>query len=207
MVAQSPEISSSTQDSTGTPFKKGIWLTGIAGSISSGTALTDTTAQRIFNNSYGINLSTGRFIKDRWAAGLIFAASRQSNKQFVVRESETLFIGPLVQHYLSDSETGSIFFTFSPGFSSFRERIELERNGLTQERKVSGSGFGVIGGIGYSYVLHRRIAFDLRLNISNAWINAKTETQPSGDARSENIQIGDISFSFGFNVLLDSFFF
>ena len=207
MAAQSPEIAHSVQDTTGTPFKKGIWLTGIAGSISSGTALTDTTAQRIYNNSYGINLSTGRFFKDRWAAGMIFTASRQSNKQFVVRESESLFIGPLVQHYLSESETGSIFFTFSPGFSSFRERIELERNGITQERKASGSGFGILAGIGYSYVMHRRIAFDLRLNISNAWINATSEIQPAGSTTTENIQIGDISFSFGFNVLLDSFFF
>ncbi|MEJ2005583.1 MAG: hypothetical protein P8X57_11595 [Cyclobacteriaceae bacterium] len=195
------------EDSLGTPFYKGTWITGIAGSISSGSALTDTTSNRIYNNSYGFNLSTGRFFKDRWMAGLIFQANRQNSEQFIIMESEQLFIGPHIQHYISKSHTGSIFFSFSPGFSSFRQKTEMRQNGLSQEQKIKGNGFGVIMGFGYSYLLHRRIAFDLRMNLSNSWINAETESQPSGSRTNQSIQVGELSFSFGFNVLLDSFFF
>jgi len=205
-IAQS-EAGNQERDSLETPFKKKIWLTGIAGSISSGTALTDTTSQRIFNNSFGINLSTGRFIRDRWMIGAIFRTSRQNSEQFVIRESESLFVGPLVQHYVSDNEIGSLFFSLAPGYASFRESIELNRNGVTLNQKASGSGFGMLLGIGYSYVLHRRIAFDIRMNLFNSWLSSERSLQPSGDTVQQNVQLGDLSFSFGFNVLLDSFFF
>ena len=201
------QVKLDTTDILGTPFKKKVWLTGIAGSFSSGSALTDTTTQRVFSNSFGIDLSTGRFVRDRWLVGLLFQTSKESSRQFIIRESEDLFIGPLIQHYLIDDEIGSIFLSFSPGYASLRESTQVERNGIIQREKARGDGFAMVMSAGYSYVMHRRIAFDIRMNISNAWITAERTSEPSGVRTNQSVQVGNISFSFGFNVLLDSFFF
>ena len=51
------------------------------------------------------------------------------------------------------------------------------------------------------------IAFDIGLNVNNYWLNTKQESLPLGSSSKESIMINGINFFFGFNVLLDDFFF
>ena len=193
---------SSTQDEVTTPFRKGRWLTGLSGSISSTSTRLDTVQGTNFANQYALELSTGRFFKDRWLAGLTFRAERNSSEEFVVRDSESLFIGPLISHYFSDSKLGSVFILFSPGFTRFRDKTAIEQNGVVTQELIKGQGFGMLLNLGYSYVVHDRIAFDLGLSVSSNWINGRRESEPTGENRKENFRVGGIAFSFGFNVLL-----
>ncbi|NMM47601.1 hypothetical protein [Marinigracilibium pacificum] len=194
-------------DSTTTPFLKGKWISGLSGTISSGTTISDTTTQRGFNNNYGINLSTGRFMKDRLLVGAIFNATRQNSTEIIERNAEQLFVGPLVSYYISKSEQGSLFFSLSPGYSSYLDEIAIVRNGIRQGEKVKGDGFAIYFRFGYAYAIHRRILLELGLNITNSWINAERISFPSNDSSQDKLQLGSLSFSFGFNVLLDDFFF
>lgn len=195
------------EDSITTPFRKGRWLTGLSGSISSGSTKFDTASTRAFTNQYSFNFTTGKFIKDQWLLGGIFKMQRNNSRQFVDLESESLLIAPLLSYYLSNHTQGSIFFSIAPGYAIFREKTVVLVGGVPSQEILNGGGFGLFVQFGYSYVLHDRIAFDLGLGLNSAWANAKRELEPGKAGNKVNIHTGTLLFSFGFNVILDEFFF
>jgi hypothetical protein len=202
--AFSQEIS---EDSIATPFRKGRWLTGLSGSISSGSIKFDTASTRAFTNQYSFDFTTGKFIKDQWLLGGIFKMQRNNSRQFVDLESESLLIAPLLSYYLSNNTQGSIFFSIAPGYARFREKTVVQVGGAPSQEALKGGGLGLFVQFGYSYVLHDRIAFDLGLGLNSAWVNAKRELEPGMAGNKVNMYTGTLLFSFGFNVILDEFFF
>ncbi len=196
-----------SEDSVTTPFRKGRWLTGLSGGISSGNTKLDTASRRAFTNQYSFNFSTGKFFKDRWLLGGILKMQRDNSRQFVDLESETLLIAPLLSYYLSKNTQGSIFFSIAPGYARFREKTIVLAGGSPSQETLKGGGFGLFVLLGYSYVLHDRIAFDLGLGLTSVWANADREIEPGKAGNKVNIYTGNLLFSFGFNVILDEFFF
>ncbi|QCX00615.1 hypothetical protein FGM00_11060 [Aggregatimonas sangjinii] len=194
-------------DSLDTPFRKGRWLTGLSGSISSNTNKTGISEEKTITNEFGLNFSTGRFIKDRWLLGGKINTDRASSAGSVDRATESLFIGPFVSHYLSTNERGSLFTTLSTGYVRYREETQLNTLQASTELSSEGGGFGTLVGLGYSYVIHDKIAFDIGFNLNLFWIGVDQEELPSGMISSQNIAISNIAFTFGFNVILDDFFF
>ena len=59
--------------------------------------------------------------------------------------------------------------------------------------------------LGYSYVIFDRIAFDIGVSVASRWLNVERTQQPADIVFSDDINLRDISFSFGFRVLLDKF--
>ncbi len=196
-----------TTDSTTTPFREGRWLTGLSGSISSNTNKVTSADEKTTTNEFGLSFSTGRFIKDRWLVGGKINADRASSAGNVDRTTESLFVGPFVSYYLTENNRGSLFTTVSPGYVRYRE--ETSFSDLTNPvRELSeGGGFGTLLGLGYSYVINDQIAFDIGFDLNLFWIEIDQEQQPSGTLGSQNISISNIAFTFGFNVILDDFFF
>ena len=182
------------QDSTSTPFRKGRWLTGLAGSISSTTSVLGSAGGSDFTSQYSFDISNGKFVSDRWLVGVLFFANRDNSEGLVSRESETLFIGPSIAHYLSNLEYGSVFVKVAPGYAQFRERVSTVQNGSTTQNRVEGSGIGGALSLGYSYVIHDRIAFDLGVNINTFWIGAERSVDPDGLRSDETINVSDIAF-------------
>ncbi len=189
-------------NSISTPFRKGRWLTGLSGTISSNTSSLDSASNGLISNRYNLQLTTGIFVRDRWLVGLSFSAEKNGSKQFVERESEFLFIGPISSYYFLKGATGSIFGSFSPGFVLIRDRTAIDQGGMITQEILTGQGFGVIAQLGYSFVIHDRITFDMGMSVSSSWINATRESEPGGTRTIENFQQGNVAFSFGFNVLL-----
>jgi len=70
-----------------------------------------------------------------------------------------------------------------------------------------GSGFGSIMRLGYSYTINSSIAFDLGLNMNLFWVDITQESLATQNSINTSISASDLSFSFGFNILLDDFFF
>ena len=108
---------------------------------------------------------------------------------------------------ISKSEVGSLYFSVSPGFALYREKTGLLQDEVFVENLNKGFGAGVLSTFGYSYVLHDRISLDLGLNLSLYWIDVDQELTPAGTSESVNFSISNLSFSFGFKVLLDSLHF
>lgn len=190
-----------------TPFKKGRWLTGLSGSFTSNTSELGSSSERISTNTYGIDLTTGSFFKDRWLIGGLLSAERVSGGGKIERDLETLFIAPIISFYFSKNNQGSLFLSFAPGYMRFREETNINLNEQSITERIEGPGFGARLSLGYSYVIHNRIAFDIGLNVNNYWLKTEQESLPLGSSMKEDIMINGINFSFGFNVLLDDFFF
>jgi hypothetical protein len=195
------------EDSVTTPFRKGRWLTGLSGGISSSSTKLDTASARAFGNQYAFDFSTGKFFKDRWLLGGIFRMQRNNSRQFVELESESLLVAPLISYYLSDNSQGSVFFAIAPGYARFREKTVVIISGSPSQEILEGGGFGLFAQLGYSYVLADRVVFDLGLGLNSTWVNAKREIDGGKSANKADIHIGTVIFSFGFNVILDEFFF
>ena len=194
-------------DSVSSPFLKGKWLTGLAGSISSSSSKLDTiSATRAFTNQYAFNFSTGKFFKDRWLLGIALRMQRDNSRQFVDLESESLLFAPLISRYISGSSQGSIFIMVAPGYARFREKTVVVLNGSTTQEILKGDGLGLLTQLGYSFVLGELVVFDLGLGVNASWIKADRESQPDLIEKLK-INRGDLIFSFGFNVILDEFFF
>ena len=194
-------------DSTVSAFRKGRWVTGLSGGISSSSTKLDTASQRAFGNQYAFDFRTGKFFRDQWLIGGIFRMQRDNSRQFVEIESESLLAAPLISFYLSENPQGSIFFAVAPGYSRFKEKTVVLVAGTPSQEVLEGGGFGLLTQLGYSYVLHDRIVFDLVLGLNNTWINGKRAIDSSQSSRKADIHIGTVIFSFGFNVVLDQFFF
>jgi hypothetical protein len=69
-----------------------------------------------------------------------------------------------------------------------------------------GNGFGTLISLGYSYVIRDLISLNIGFNLGHYWIGTDS-INPDGIPESDNITISDFSFTFGFGVILDDFFF
>lgn len=190
-------------DSLTTPFRKGRWLTGITGSINSDRNETKSTDEVTTSNEYALNIVGGNFFKDRWLVGGIIQADRSDADGTTDINTETLFVGPLLVHYFSDSPRGSLFLSGAPGYTRYRNLVSFA-DGLIENQEISeGSGFAFIINLGYSYVVFDRIAFDIGFGVSQFWVDVDRELQPGGSISSDNVKIRNYNLSFGFRVLLD----
>ncbi len=119
---------------------------------------------------------------------------------------ESLYIGPQFARYFSKNKDGSLFLNVSPGFVLYRSLATI--NEIPDYREESdGNGFGSLISLGYSYVIRDLISFNIGFNLQHFWIDADTINETGGVVNTENITISNISFTFGFGVILDDFFF
>lgn len=190
-----------------TPFKEGLWLTSLEGSISSSNSTLGNNARSNFNTAYGFNISSNKIFKDRWAAGLKLTASRTSSNSFILRESESIFIGPAITRFFSTAPQGSLFLGFSPGYVRFFESSETNAGLIVAKESVDGNGFGTVIRFGYAHVINEKVIFNFGMNLTNFWIRADRISEPGPLRTTEDLTIGSLAFNFGFSVLLEKFFF
>jgi len=191
------------KDSVTTAFRKGRWLSGFSGSISSGSTKNISTDVKLISNRYRIEASSGAFIRDRINLGFNIDLERENAEgQGQVRTSEDIFIAPKGTYYFSKSEVGSLFVSFSPGIILYRDKTGYALDNDFNEFINKGTGFGTKTTIGYSYVIFDLVAFDLGLNWSSFKINITQSASVNSLNSNTNFIITDLSFSFGFKIFL-----
>ena len=190
-------------DSVITPFRKGRWIVGLSGSINSTRNETLDTDSKNFSSQFGINISGGNFVKDRWNIGGTLSLNRTNRSGENETTSESLFVGPTASYYMSKTSYGSLYLSLSPGYVRYRDFLILVDEDTFTQQNTEGDGFGLRLGFGYSYVIWDRIAFDIGINWNLFYISAEEVFQPSGNRLSGDIQISNVDFNFGFRVLLD----
>lgn len=198
---------SQKQEFSQTAFKKGRWLTGLSGTINSTTTNRGNDDLKTTSNNFGINIESGKFIRDRFLIGGRFQTNKNSTNGSLEGSTETIFIGPFSNYYFSDSTTGSLFVTTSLGYVRYKDKIQLQQADLLVQEFGEGSGLGALVGFGYSYTINNSVAFDLGINVDLYWVNIEQKSLPIETITNTKITSNDISFSFGFNVILDDFFF
>ena len=139
------EDSQSENDSLAisTPFRKGRWITGLNGTISSGSNSLNNSASGVSRNQYAIDFRTGKLVKDRLLVGGVLSFSRSNSDEFLKRTLESLFAGPLTTWYLSEGEQGSLFLSGAAGYVNFRDESTLDQSSSppTISINVTESGF------------------------------------------------------------------
>ena len=110
LVYSQNTVPSDTVASVLTPFRKGRWLTSLSGSISSSSYELKSTKDKTISNEFGINLSTGKFFKDRWFFGVTFQGEKQEARGDINTVGESLYIGPQFARYFTNNKDGSLFF-------------------------------------------------------------------------------------------------
>ena len=192
-----------SQDSIITPFRKGRWIVGLTGSLSSNRNETFNEGEETFNSRYGILMTGGHFFKDRWLAGGIIQMERENRESGGESTAENFFVGPNIGRYLSKTSYGSLYLSLSPGYVRYRDFVSIVDEGTVTSSLTQGGGFGMLISLGYSYVIWDRVSFDIGFNLNQYWIRAEQRLQPSGNVLNGNLQISSIDFTFGFRILLD----
>jgi hypothetical protein len=195
------------QDSIVTPFRKGRWLSGLSGSFNSNTLELSGSDQLVTTNAYNLEIFTGTFFRDRWFIGANVLAGRSSGGGLIDRESETFLIGPSASYYFLKETYGSLYFSLLPGYLRIRESSNLELDGRDIIETVEGPGFALRTKLGYAYVISDRIVLDVGVGTTFAWLDVQFESGLDRADREQSIFSNATFFSFGFNVLLDEFFF
>ena len=198
---------STANDTVTTPFRKGSWLSGLNGSFSSNTLKLESSEDLFSANSYGIEIFTGKFFKDRWFVGFNVIALGSTGSGLIERKSESLIIGPSVSHYFLKESYGSLYASVLPGYISIREDGTVTSGDESLNQTAKGPGFATRFRLGYSYVISRRIVLDVGVGTNLAWLNLSYDSEIEATTRRESIFSNGTFFSFGFNVLLDEFFF
>ena len=194
-------------DSVTTPFRKGKWLSGLSGSFSSNTLKLGSSEELFSSNGYALEISSGKFFRNRWLLGFNVVASSSSGSGLIERESESLLIGPSLSHFFLKEPYGSLYVSVLPGYIRIREEGTVTFGGETLNQKAEGPGFATRVRLGYSYVISRRIVLDVGVGTNLTWLNVTYNSEVEEITREESIFANGTFFSFGFNVLLDEFFF
>lgn len=205
ITAQTIDDTESTTDSITTPFKKGRWQMGMFGTIGSSTTENTTSNSKTVSNHYSIGINSGKFVIDRLNVGFKVNLEREDiqNENSEDRIVEDLFIGPNATYYISKSKIGSLYFGLTPGFTMYRTQTEILQEEILVDQVYKGNGFGLMSTFGYTYVVYDRIGLDVGLNWSTHWININEETATNANNSDLNFVISDLTFSFGFKILLD----
>jgi hypothetical protein len=125
----------------------------------------------------------------------------------VERESESLVVGPSVSYYFLKESYGSLYVSVLPGYIRVREesRLIVEDEVFTQ--LAEGPGFVTRIRLGYSYVISQRIVLDVGVGTAFSWLDVSYSSDIDNIQRQDSLFSTATFFSFGFNVLLDEFFF
>ena len=161
----------------------------------------------VSNNSYGLDIFTGIFFSERWFAGLNVSAIQSGGKGLIERESESLVIGPSIRRYFLKEAYGSLYVSVLPGYIRIREESSIGVDEDIVRQVAEGPGFAIRTRLGYSYVISKRIVLDVGVGTSLAWLDLTYRNNREEITRSESVFSNATFFSFGFNVLLDEFFF
>ena len=196
-----------TNDTVTTPFRKGRWLSGLNGSFSSSTLKLESSEGPVTANSYGLEIFTGTFFKNRWFIGFNLSASSSRSAGFIDKESENLIIGPSVNYYFLKEAHGSLYVSALPGYIRIRETGSVDVDNNAEAELAQGVGFATRLRLGYSYVISKRIILDVGVGTNLSWLDVTYDSNVLANSRKESVFSNTTLFSFGFNVLLDEFFF
>jgi hypothetical protein len=196
-----------SQDSVLTPFRKGRWLSGLSGTFNSSTLNIESSDNLVSANSYGLEIFTGAFFKDRWFLGANIFVNSSTGDGLIKKESESLLIGPSVAYYFLKEPYGSLYLGVLPGYIRIRESAAVEPQGELIQELAEGPGFATRVRFGFAYVISDRIVLDVGVGTSLAWVDANFSSTIGETDRTEAIFSNSTFFTFGFNVLLDEFFF
>jgi len=191
-------------------FDKGRWFTGLLGSINS-TSFNRKSQQsgtsKTFLSEYNFTIQSGVFIKDRWLLGALLITEKDNEGILILEESEQLSLGPFSRYYITENGFGGIYFQSVLAYSRYSSQSQSTGALVILSDKYQGSGFGLSIGAGYSFTPNRFVTLDLQLSYRFTKVYGERTDLLEELVFREDLSQGEIIFSFGFNIILNEFFF
>ncbi len=191
-------------------LSKGRIFTSLYGTLTNQTAEISAT-ESIVTNGYTLGTKSGKFLNDNWVFGLNFSLSKSElENNFASLDNEELLLGLWTRFYFGQRGDAALYAEITPNYTSiFRENVvqDIANGNLVLSEEVSGAGFGLIPGIGFTYLINKNVGFGMTLAYSMAWLDVDTQDFILNQTISDSYFIRGMKFSFNFEVYLDQFFF
>ncbi|PWJ40137.1 hypothetical protein [Sediminitomix flava] len=201
-------FSQSELDSTYTPFRKGMWISGLSGTMTSNTFIEKNSNLNANANTFDLKSNSAIFIKERWALGWNIIISGSGNSANGGLGSSEISIGPYSRYYFSKTLPGALYVELTALYTNLTDRDDAFNSGqvaLGQEITLDGGGFRA--GLGYTHILRRGIAFDFGMEFNALWAGGDVTDLNTDTTTPVNVYIGGIEFDFGFIIFINEFFY
>lgn len=190
-------------------FAKGRMMTSLYGSLSN-QQVNMASGGSIKTTGYTIGTKSGSFIKNNWVLGVNFALSRTdfANADIDI-DFEDLLLGLWTRLYFAQKGSAALYAELTPYYASIhRQTILSDNNGLVVSNKESsGSGFGLMPGFGFTYIINRNVGFGMMVAVPLTRFNVDTEDLLLNNTVSDTFKAVELQFNFNFQIYLDQFFF
>lgn len=197
------------QDIDSLTFSKGRILTSLYGTLSN-QKVNITSGEEIRTTGYTLGTKSGQFIKNNWVLGLNFALSKSdiANAGAAI-ESEDLLLGLWSRLYFAQKGSAALYAELTPYYTGIHRQtiIRDNDNAIITDEDITGSGFGVIPGFGFTYIISRNVGFGMTVSYPLAKIYTNTEDLILATTTSDTYKVTQLQFSFNFQIYLDQFFF
>ncbi|GAA4836875.1 hypothetical protein [Algivirga pacifica] len=196
------------QDSTyqHTSFEKGMWISGLSGSIQSGST-TDKNSNTLISNQFTFQSQSAYFFANRLAIGWNISGSGVNNNDGQHQENSIFALGPYSRYYLHQNPYGGMFAELGAQYVTLSDRRTSLGSSISLNEISRLRGFGFITGIGYTYLLHKGIGFDIRMMYQGAWMRGDRTNLDNEERENLKAYVGQILFQFGFTIFINEFFF
>lgn len=190
-------------------FDKGRVLTSLYGNISN-QYVDVNSGGSVKTTGYRIGTQSGVFLKKNWALGLNFSLSKSNfDKANMQLDNEELLLGLWSRFYFAENGAAALYAELTPHYTSVYNQNNFRNSDgeLIFDEEVFGKGFGIIPGIGFTYIISKNVGFGMSLSYTASKVFLdKTESILQSD-QSDTFTISELQFNFSFQVYLDQFFF
>ena len=191
-------------------FRAKRFTTGLSGSLSTSTLKIrkDVNGNDVDENDFTISTRSGYLPINRLVVGLGLSINSSGSKS-AQRSNNTdiLFVGPWTRYYISNDSRGSLYPELLVGFVNAHDLERVVINNVDFDRELKGIGYGVQLGFGFTYALTDNIGFDMTLRYTGIDVRGNRTDIFTGERVSEDYFQDQVSFSFGFQVFINNFFF
>jgi len=189
---------------------KGRMFTSLYGTLSN-QQVDVGSGEKLISIGYTIGTMSGAFIQDNWILGMNFSLSKSAFSGDEAKlDNEELLIGPWVRYYFGQRGDAALYAEITPNYTSVFRKSTLRNIGgtvIVLDEEVTGGGFGIIPGIGFTYLINRNVGFGMTLSYSLAWLNVESKDLLLNSVESNAYNVSKFQFEFNFQIYLDQFFF
>ena len=198
------------QNNDSTVLGRGRFLSSLNGSISGQRIDSDYLGQS-FSSGYIIGTKSGVFITDKWALGLNLSLGNEEYENLSgAFDFEDFSIGPWSRYYFGRGSAGSgaFFAELTPFWISVYQTFTPDTvQGSNFREVVSGNGFGIEPGAGFTYLINKNVGFALMVSYRYSRLSVEIEDPAANLPQSSELVIREPRFTFEFQIYLDKFFF
>ncbi len=200
---------SEAQEHDSMVFAKGRVLSSLYGNISNQYADV-SSRESIKTTGYRIGTKSGVFLKDNWTLGINFSLSRTDFERSNIKlDSEDFLIGLWSRLYFAKNGNSSLYAEITPHYTSIYNAniIQDHQGAIISNEDVYGKGYGIIPGLGFTYIISKNVGFGMSLSYTASKIFLDRTNLALLTKNSDTYNVSELQFNFNFQIYLDQFFF